>query len=340
MSDQAKKLRSIINQQNKINSILTDEMEPKKKMLSNFIDESSKLLQDNEDLSIVDPVKDSIQTENRVEIETKIPLVENDSLHRPCLENRRNVGVLVIASENLMSKNHSFIFNLGLHLQYAKNRVCIIDIDGSLVDSLNYDNKGKGTLTDVINQKVPLSEVIINGPEQMKLIKSGDFKFNHHLTKKEFLKPFEQCDDIDLIMIYTGMELERLTLISLILAEEIILISESNLNSIKNAYSLLKLINQYQIKPVVRLLLEHTSSLGEAQKGFYLLWELTNQFLDLQISSLGSVNLDMFCTLDQEPILLNEEIQCLANELYSLPLMKSKYRTIEAIIYKIVKLCS
>lgn len=331
MNDQATKLRAIIDQQMKLNS------EPEELTES---EQGGGFASDIRSDSI--PIYKDSQLSQKEELndETLEPYPPSQGQNQECIpEKQREIGVLAIASNHLGSTNASFVLNLGIQLQSLGKNVCMIDVDGSLFNYLNQDDYAP-TLTDVINQRKTLLEAMINGPQHVKLIKSGDFIFNNPLTEELLRKQLDLLSEIDLVLINTDTNLSRANMISFILAQEIVLISMPDVAAVKDTYSLLKIINSYQVKPVVRMLFERVPNVQAAQKGFQLLAELTERFLDLNISSVGDVNLKISESLNSEQLQSREEMRLLADNLQQLPLLRSQCPTMQEVINKLIRLCS
>lgn len=345
MNDQATKLRSIIDQRMKLNSEPREstELEQDSVFVSDIMMESKTIYKDGQ-LRLegqTDDINHEVPEQySPLEGELNTSEVYLEQNPESILEKQREIGVLAIASNHLMSTSVSFVLNVGIQLQSLGKNVCIIDVDGSLFNYLNQDNHEGATLTDVINQRKPLSEVMINGPQQVKLIKSGDFIFNTPLTEELLRKQLEPLSDIDFILINTDTNLSRATMISFILAQELVLISMPDVSGIKDTYSLLKIINNYEVKSIVRVLFERVPNVQAAQKGFKLLMELKEHFLDLNISSLGYVNSKVSVSSSSEQLQSHEEIRFLANNLQQLPLLGGQPTTIQEVIHKLIQLCS
>lgn len=340
MNDQATKLRAIIDQQMKLNSEPEESIESDQEagFASDIIPDAIPIYKDSQ-LSQKEELKDEA-------LEPYPPLQEKFNISEASLEQNQNsipekkreIGILTIASNHLMTTNASFVLNLGVELQSLGKNVCIIDVDGSLFNYLNQAHHSP-TLTDVINQKKTLSEVMLNGPQHVKLMKSGDFIFNTPLTENELQKQLELLGEIDLILINTDTNLSRANMISFILAQELVLISTPDIAAIKDTYSLLKIINSYQFKSVVRILFERIPNAQAAEKGFQLLTELTEHFLEINISSLGDINSKISESLNYEQLQSHDEIRLLADYLQKLPLLRSQQMTITEVINKLIRLC-
>ncbi len=343
MSDQATKLRSIINQQMKVNS------EPKE-LIESDLGSLSDMMTDNDNLHIDNQLKSEgqIDTRNHEVLENDLPLrrdvktsaVYLDQDQKLLLEQKREIGILAIASNHLITCNVPLVLNMGIQLQSLGKNVCIIDADGSLFSYLDQDSNERPTLTDVINQKNPLLEAIITGPQQVKMIKSGDFMFNNLLTEEMLRQQLEPLSKIDLILINTGTDLNRATTISFLLAQELILISKSDVSAIKDTYSFLKIIDRYQIKSVARIIFERMPNVQETQRGSRLLMELIEQFLDLKISNLGYVNSKMLSSSSDEQLALQKEIEVLSNKLQRLSFLGGQHTTMQGVINKLIQICS
>lgn len=345
MSDQATKLRSIIDQKMKVNSEPKESIEsdPESLFVSDVITDSETLHMDNQLKS-----EEQMDARNHEVLEKELPsgrdvktsAVDSEQNQNLPLEKKREIGILAIASNHLMTYKAPFILKMAIQLQGLGKNVCIIDVDGGLFSYLDQDNHERPTLTDVINQKSSLLEAMITGPQQIKMIQSGDFVFNNPPTEEMLRQQLEPLSKIDFLLINTGTDLSRATTISFLLAQELVLISKSDVTAIKETYSFLKLINSYQIQSVVRVIFERMTNIEETQRGSRLLMELIEQFLDIKMTSLGYVDSKMLSSSGGEQLQSQEEFEVVANKLKQLSLLGGQHTTMEEIINKLIQLCS
>lgn len=331
MSDQATKLRSIFGKQTNTDSEVneTNELE------SEIVKTTPSDVLNQEDASLEPSASEDKINES---IEESLPSLEEtmtiETAQEPVVtvEVPRKISVLSVVSDQSISDNLSVVIHLGVQLQQLNNRVCMIDLDGQIFNYFNENQIKRPTLTDVINQKGLLKEAIIDGPQHMKIIQSGDFIFDSMNFEDGIKHQLDLFNDIDFLLINVETDLTRATMVSLLFAQEVMLLGEADLSAIKEAYRFLKTINKYRVKPFVRILLEKKESMEEVRKGFNLLAELTQQFLDLNISSLGCINTNRLSSS-------REEIRLLADKVQHLSLFNSQRTTTEQVFNKLIGLC-
>lgn len=338
MNDQATKLRAIIDQQMKLNSESKELSKQEKgtELVSDSLLDSNPIHPESQS-NKKEVLKDQVLEADSLEQEgLNISDIAFEQAQKSIAIKQKEIGILAIASNHLMSMNASFVVKLGVQLQRLGKNVCIIDVEGSLFNHLNQAHHCP-TLTDVINQKSTLSEALIDGPQHIKLMKSGDLIFNQTLNEEALNQQLNLLSEIDLILIHTDTNVSRVNMISFILAQELVLISMPDVATLKDTYSLLKIINSYQFKSVVRMLFERVPNVQEAQKGFQLITELTEHFLEIKISSLGDINSKVS---EYESSQSFEEIRVLADHLQRLPLLRRQQITIKDVINNLIRLCS
>ena len=192
----------------------------------------------------------------------------------------------------------NIVANLGYALCKAGQRVLIFDADlglGNLDVLLGLTPTYN--LSHVIEGEKRLSEIIINGPGNLKILpaSSGIQKMTR-LTYSQKLDVFTELNTLlssyDIVLIDTAAGISSNVLYFNASANEIMVVVTPEPTSITDAYALMKILSvKYQEKHF-RLLVNLVKSEKEADEVSRQLCMVTNRFLDVSIEHFGSVLTD------------------------------------------------
>lgn len=213
----------------------------------------------------------------------------------------------------------NFTINLALSLSDLGYRVVVIDAD---IGFANIDvilgMMPRYTLADVIRKDMKITEIIEEGPNNIKVIAGGsgikditklsDNKL-HYLTNQLLTLD----DYADFILIDTGAGLSNVVMNFVNASDELILVTTPEPTSLTDGYAMLKAINnfkteKYSSKNKVNIVVNRATNKKEADQVFDKLNKVTSRFLDLQLDNLGYIY-DSKIVVDsvkkQTPFLIN-----------------------------------
>ncbi len=187
----------------------------------------------------------------------------------------------------------SLSVNLACEFSRRGHRTVIVDTDLGLANAhIIAGMKPKMTLSDYIDGKAELTEIIEDGPCKVKFISGGSgVKEMANLDDNgraricvaiEELTPF--CD---IILLDTGAGVSRGVTDFVTLADHTILVTTSNFASIADAYGIVKVIVQDGYDKPIHCVVNRVRSPEEAEQVFLKLKSCTERFLGFDLNWLG-----------------------------------------------------
>ncbi len=172
-------------------------------------------------------------------------------------------------------------------------RTIIIDADLGLANThIVAGVKPEKTLCDYLSGKADISEVIVDGPNGIKLISGGSgIKEMANLDDKgrqdilgaiNELRPY--CD---LLMLDTGAGVSSNVTDFVSIADHTILVTTTNFAAIADAYGIVKVMVQEGYDKPMHLLVNRVRSPEEAEQVYKKLSGCTDRFLEFELNWLG-----------------------------------------------------
>lgn len=189
----------------------------------------------------------------------------------------------------------NFTINLGIELTKLGNRVIIIDADLGLANiDVVLGIVPKYTLFDVIHKNKSIDEVIMNGPNNIKIISGGSGILELvDMDPKNIRRLIEKLNDInkysDIILIDTGAGLSNSILSFILSAEEVIVVTTPEPTSITDAYAMIKTINFKNKDKKIKIIINRVENIKEGNMTFEKLNNASNRFLSMNLEKLGYV---------------------------------------------------
>lgn len=216
------------------------------------------------------------------------------------MANPRPVKVIAVTSGKGGVGKTNVSVNLSMALSQGGKDVLLLDADLGLanVDVL-LGLRPRHTLSDVINGSRALEEIIINGPESLKIIPaSSGVKNMADLNSMEhagIIRAFSELShSIDVLMIDTAAGISDSVTTFTRAAQEVIVVVCDEPTSITDAYALIKVLNKdYGIRRF-RVISNMVQSLQEGRELFKKIMTVTDKYLDVQLDFMGMVPYDDF----------------------------------------------
>lgn len=249
-------------------------------------------------------------------------------------ENMTNVNparVITITSGKGGVGKTNFAVNLGITLSKLGQKVLLVDADLGLANvDVMLGVIPKYNLGHVLLGEKKIADIIINGPEGMKIIPSGSgmYKLANLGDKKlaqclEYLNELEKTTDI--ILIDTGAGLSKGVLKFVLAAGEVIIITTPEPTAITDAYGIIKVITGSKRDLPIRVVVNMVKNEKEAGEVMERLSAVTRRFLGMDLISLGFIPLDTVvpkAVKEQQPFVLShprsvvaQSINQMANQL-------------------------
>lgn len=315
MRDQAEELRLMFQDEEELTEEkVVDEVEK-------TTEKAEKIKQEEPSIKDTPPVKKAIierreRKKKKVSVARK-PKVELNKaedflqLDSP-MEEAKDVRVVAVCSGKGGVGKTNFTLNLGLSEQKAGKNVLIIDIDFGFTNiDVLCGAIPKYTLQDVIKGERSIEEVVIEGPQGIKFIPGGkdalelmnSTKKHQEILKKELSK----LSDIDIILIDAGAGINKSLILYTMFAQELVVVINPEPTSYSDAYQFIKVIDRYEIKKEIGVVVNRAHDEQEANSSFGVLSTTVNKFLNVKLNYLGMIREDK-CVLNsvraQTPFIL------------------------------------
>lgn len=207
----------------------------------------------------------------------------------------------------------NFVVNLALALQMMGKRVLIFDADvGMGNDDVLMGFLPKYNVFDVILNGKDLEEVIINGPNGIKLLPGGSGLTKvDELTdaqRENFLRKLGNLKDLDYILMDTGAGINRSVLGFVACCEELIVLTTPEPTSLTDAYSLIKVVDHFKIKNNAKVVINRAIDEKEAILTYNKFNNAVSNFLKMKLEYLGSIAEDrrlVQAVRSQQPFILS-----------------------------------
>lgn len=332
MSDQAKQLRSIINQQ------LNDNSQSEVPAVINEAVSTIPQVSGNEHLSLKEDFESTTLLQSQDEVKVSKQTCQSSERIVSKLSNgikfSKQINFITIASDQSQQVNILTILKIAIRLHHLGENVCIIDVDGNLMKSCISSHEQISTLTDIVNKNSLVDDAMLNVSNKIKVIKSGDFNFNQISDLEDASSRLEFLKEFDFILFNVGTDINNISMIPSMMSENLVIMLSPKIEEIKETYELLKTLDKHNIKPVIHVLFNNVSNVKQARRSFYLLVDLIQNFLDLKILSMGCIKQVLSHNSS------SEQIRLLATKIKNIPLLNKQSTTVEDMILKLLKLSS
>lgn len=204
--------------------------------------------------------------------------------------------------------------NLGLVMARKGQRVLVFDADMGLanVDVL-LGLIPQHTLVHLLYGQKSLKEIILEGPEGLKIVASGsggvqELANLNDAQRAKFLQALDGLqDEADVILVDTGAGLNRNVLAFAMAAQEVVLVTTPEPTALMDAYGVVKVLHQEKKGSLIRIIVNMAGSSGEADEAGRKLVVLAKRFLDADLEYMGFVPRDMAmirAVREQRPVCL------------------------------------
>ena len=189
----------------------------------------------------------------------------------------------------------NFSVNFAISLRRLGHSVAIIDADIGLSNidillGLNITN----TISDIIFNDKDIFDVMVTGPEDIKIISGGSgLKELSLLNNDNFPKLIKEIEKIqnsfDFIIIDTGAGISSAVTDFIMVSNEVIVICTPDPTSIMDSYTLIKSIIQTDYKGKINIVCNQVINRSEGKAIFDKLYNAINNFLSVQVEYLGYI---------------------------------------------------
>ena len=179
----------------------------------------------------------------------------------------------------------NIVGNLAVALARLGKRVLVLDADLGLANiDILFGIHPVCNIGHVISGEKTLSEIMIDGPEGIRIIPAGSGFMNlTHLTegqKLSLLSEFEALDDLlDILLIDTSAGISQNVIYFNIAADDCVIVATSEPTSITDAYAMMKVMALQHGTKYFKLLVNMVQDSQEAKSVYLNLCQATDRFL-------------------------------------------------------------
>ena len=187
----------------------------------------------------------------------------------------------------------SFAVNLATSLARGGRRTLILDADLGLANAhILCGSRPEKPLSDYVEGKVDLPEVIVQGPEGLRMISGGSgvaemANLDEGGREKILQAVLSLTPWVDVIIIDTAAGISRSVTDFIKISDHTLVVCTPNFAAIADAYGIMKVITSEGYKGGLHLLVNRVLSMDEAEAVYKKLRGCTNRFLGLDIQLLG-----------------------------------------------------
>jgi len=187
----------------------------------------------------------------------------------------------------------NFTVNLAIALSKMGHSVTIIDADLGLANiDILLGLVPRYTLTHVLKQEKTLSEILVEGPNGIKIISGGSGVMDMvNLSPIELNRLIESLEHLnnesDYILIDTGAGLNHSVISFIQASQELVVVVTSDPTSITDAYALIKNISKLDVS--IKVVVNRIESNKEGHDVFEKINTATTKFLKLELESIGYI---------------------------------------------------
>ncbi|WP_300380935.1 MinD/ParA family protein [Clostridium sp.] len=210
------------------------------------------------------------------------------------LEKSDNTKIITITSGKGGVGKSNFVVNLAITLVRLGKKVLIFDADiGMGNDDVLMGIYPRNNVLDLVNGRLNIEDVIVEGPEGVKLLPGGSGLNNiEELQQNQrdlFLKKIEALEGFDYIFIDTGAGISRSVLAFIACSDEFILVTTPEPTSLTDGYSLLKAVDHFKIKNKGNIVVNKVLDKEEGIRTFSKFKTAVNRFLTLDVNYFGLI---------------------------------------------------
>jgi flagellar biosynthesis protein FlhG len=224
----------------------------------------------------------------------------------------QNLRVITVTSGKGGVGKSNIVVNLGMAFARMGQKVLLIDADLGLANlDILLGLSPRFTIHDLLSLNRSLSEVLVEGPEGIKILPASSgipelADLDKH--QKMFLlnELDEYSENIDVVLIDTGAGISRNVLFFNIAALERIVVANNEPTSITDAYALIKVLASKHGENHYKLLVNGLSKPQEGEMVYRTMLRVTERFLGISLEYLGVIPYDEAiprAVLKQQPAL-------------------------------------
>lgn len=189
----------------------------------------------------------------------------------------------------------NFTINLAIALSNKNQKVVVLDADLGLANiDIVLGTVPKYSIYDVLKNGMSLDEVMITGPNGIRIISGGSGIIDLiDMPQENISEVIYRLNSIneyaDIILIDTGAGLSKSVLSFVLASEEVIVITTPEPTAIMDAYAMIKTIGLRGKSKSIKLVINRLDSVNEGKITFEKLKVASERFLDIKLENLGFI---------------------------------------------------
>lgn len=217
--------------------------------------------------------------------------------NKETIEHTTKPTVITVTSGKGGVGKSNFVVNLAISLQKSGKKVLIFDADvGMGNDDVLMGFYPKNNILDVLYDNIKISEVVVEGPFGVKLLPggtgSGKLENVTDAQRENFLQQLTQLNDLDYIIMDTGAGINRDVLGYIACCDELIILTTPEPTSLTDAYSLIKVVNYFNIKTSAKVVINRILNNEDGKLAFEKFNNTVKSFLNMDMEYLGCISED------------------------------------------------
>lgn len=191
----------------------------------------------------------------------------------------------------------NFVINLAAILQKRGFRVAILDADFGMANvDILYGVKSKYSVYHLLYEEKNLEEIMVTTKDNIKIIPGGsgirELGELNDEKREKLLSEFSKLQNIDILLVDTGAGLSNIVLNFVEVADDVIIVTNSEPTALTDAYGLIKVIIKSNIKANLNVVINRVKSITEAKETFEKLSRTVENFLEYKLKYLGYISED------------------------------------------------
>ena len=299
IKDQASALREMIRLKNEKKKKQKKEKDEEVVVLTENVVETKELnIEKTEGDFMIEEFFSSIENPSFESVDVVANEVVDELVEDIEMETEREIEIIGVCGKSSGIDRSGFLINTAITFKEQGKTPLILSMKTNNPSSLS-DWCGvemTHSLEEVIDGQKNIEDVIISNSVGVYFANLGSEPFGmkewDETSKESFKSQLSRLREIDVILIDAGLGETKASILHTLFAQQLLVLVDSEQASVTEVYSFLKLLNQYQFKKDIQVVVDKVESEVEAQKIFNLLNVATRKFLSLNLSFAGHIRND------------------------------------------------